>query len=121
MPWKESEYEVKYKSYLNYLNWLLKKINKEEIKKPEEFDKINRKDIMDLDVEKLHDEWYPIVYPTFSKTKLKYARRNQVQSYFITLLKLMSKDCGYKFICCQKQVQSNDIRKTITFYKIINV
>ena len=43
MSKKGSLNELKYKSYLNYLNWLLKKLNKEEIDKPEDFNKIDRR------------------------------------------------------------------------------
>lgn len=103
--------ERKEKVTLEFINKVLEKLDKDEIEKLEDFKilrhelvKINGIDAIKEHIRLLCDQ----VDGPFDKNKdLKFNMRNHINSYIVTVIKALTKCCGYEF----KNVQSTRMIK----------
>ncbi len=103
---------------LEFLNWVLKKLNKEPIDDVRKFKNIKRQEIIDIDIDKTHDEWYNILFPVFSKYKFRYSYRKETRSYIISVIRKACKEFGYKLIGYEKKKNINNFVNSHIEYTI---
>jgi hypothetical protein len=89
--YSKEERDVK---FLEFLNWLLREMNMDEINEVTEFKSVNRDKIANVDhIDNI--EWENILIPTFNKTEIKYGHRKLIKSYFMTIIRKITEKLGY--------------------------
>lgn len=80
--------EKKEKALLEFFNWTLDKIGKDQISKVEDYE-IFRKDLIEnLDITSYTDEWENIMFPSFTKSEIQYFKYKKMgPTYVIAIIK----------------------------------
>lgn len=87
----------KYILLLEFLNDILRKLNKNQINSVTDFT-TRRDDLLKLDCEKIIDEYTDRISNTFGRSNIRLNMRPKISNYILTLIKYMTSFCGYKFI-----------------------
>jgi hypothetical protein len=116
--------ERKYDATLKFLNIILKRLAKDNIDKLDDF-KILRSELLTIDdgiklvtdnIRLLCGDNYD---PIFHKNKdLDYTSRDYKNCYLLTVLKALTKGCGYEFKNMNKKIKIDNEYKQIKVYKI---
>jgi len=110
--------EQKEQSFLKFLNLILNKLNKDQINAVTDFKNINRNDIINIDIEDCHDDWYDILFPTYSKTKFRYASRHDSNSYFMSVIRRCCKEINKECKTVYRNIIKNCIMHNYTIVSI---
>ena len=89
---KDSE---KYKATLDFLNDVLRSMNKPEIDDITKFSEIKRSELLSVDHKKIVEEHSVKLLNHFKKKQLKYNCKDTYTSYCVTLIKILALECGY--------------------------
>lgn len=87
-----------YKVTVSFLNGLLKQMKKQEINDIIQFKNIQRSELMKPEYEQILNNHIDNIIEQFGKTKIRYNMRNQFDYYVITVIKYLTKLCGYEFM-----------------------
>lgn len=110
--------DEKYKIALKFINKLLESLKKSPITDLEQFQNIDREDIISDTCMKILTEMEKELFNYFDKKKSSWYNRKIIKNYVITFLKYMCKNIGYNFEHRKKTIQNNSINKTHTLYSI---
>ena len=81
-------------AYINFLNWVLEKINLDKITQLTEFKNIPKAKLETINIDKTIDEWTILLFPFFSKKELKFYIKKHINDYILTLLRYCTKGIG---------------------------
>lgn len=87
----------KYIVTLDFLNVLLKELNKPVITELIEFKNIKKDDLLEDSCTELLYSNFDKIFTVFDKSDLLYSKRDKIKSYIITILKTMVSLCGHDF------------------------
>ena len=112
--------EQKETSLLEMLNWVLQKLNRNEINNITDFKNVTKEELDEIDYNE-DTQWETIIFPIYSKTKMIYSRRNiATNCYLAGTLRRMCAEIGFIFKgTARKKIN----KKTISYYtkyQIIN-
>jgi len=110
--------EDKKKCFLLFLNWIQKKIGSEEIIHITDFKNAKKENLDAIDFN-TDNNWELIIFPIFSKDKLRYTRRNsETKSYITSIIRRICNELGYILKGVSKR---KIIRNTITNQTIYHI
>ena len=89
--------DKKYILTLEFLNAILKVINKKPIDKITEFKDISRNELSQKDCNDVLEQYLNKIIEYFSKTIILYKNQNKIKLYILTVIKCMTLECGYNF------------------------
>ena len=108
----------KYKVTLNFLNGLLKNMNKEEINDITQFKNIKREDLLKESCNQILNEHINNIIQQFGKSKIRYNMRNKRNCYVLSVIKYLVSFCGYNFV--SNNISDYVIKNTMTYdYKSV--
>jgi len=119
-PLDDAEVEktkTKEEALLEFINYLLKKMDMEEIDKLEDFKDIKRDELLNFKLEENEVEICKILFPPFTKDETQYYRRGNRTRYIFTLIRLTCNKIGKKLkYKCIKKTKDNHINSWYEYY-----
>jgi hypothetical protein len=98
-------------AYINFLNWVLEKINMDQITQLAEFKNIPKSKLELINMEDTITEWSILLFPIFSKKELKFYIRKHINDYILTLLRYCTKGIGKNL---KAQTIKTQVNKSVT-------
>lgn len=113
----------KYKVTLNFLNGLLKTMNKDAITDITQFKNIKRDDLITDTCDQVLNEHIKAIIKQFGKNNIRHNMRAQYNYYVLTVIKYLTSLCGYQFISNNRwDFNINAVAdynyKSVTYYSI---
>ena len=87
----------KYKLVLEFLNALLVKIGKVEIDDITKFKDIKRDDLLKPECTQVLSQYLDRLVKQFGKTNISYRKKDEIETYILTVLRNITSYSGYKF------------------------
>ena len=87
----------KYKIVMEFLNALLKTLNKQAINDITEFKYIKRDEIIKKECENVLPGYLDRIIDIFGKYAIRYSMRTKIQHYHLSVIKYLVSHCGYNF------------------------
>lgn len=107
-----------YKVTLEFLNAILKSIDKKEITDITEFKNITRKELLKPECNQALDNNIAKVLKHFGRSKIRYDMKNKYACYVLTVIKYLTSFCGYKVV--SKKTTKMTLKDTQNYdYQII--
>lgn len=107
--YSKQEKEIK---YLEFLNWINKKLGDNEIDQIGDFKNVSKNRLETIDIDTTVDEWSSILFPTFGKKELDFYKRKFVKVFISVLLRNGAKAIGTKLDMVEfKKQRGNTIER----------
>lgn len=108
IPIQVAKDDIRYIIVLKLLNGILSVLNKDPIEDITKFKKINRLDLISDKCRSVLDDHLDPIVKQFGKTGTHYSQRKFIQTYLITVLKFIVKDCGYQLLSSSTTTRNLD-------------
>ena len=106
----------KYDTFLCFINYVLKQLNKDEINSIDQFKNISRNELtqVDLETDKIWTKWF---FKTFDKKEFQHYSRGKKKNYILTIFRKGCMEVNMQFKLVKKTKMENR-QLDIKFYYI---